>query len=149
MAAPWWVSFLATQSRLADQVFHNDAANPEWGLLNSRAEAYPAYYALWMWNTFFPSGSERVAVKTENTDLITLAVNTPTAHNVLIANPTEKEISVRVAIRGFAVLRQARVRLLEDPQKGVVLNDLPKSPFQNLTLKPAAVAVVQFIEPPK
>ncbi|HEX8834028.1 MAG TPA: hypothetical protein VF719_07490, partial [Abditibacteriaceae bacterium] len=149
ISSAWWVGFVGNQARLADQIFHNDAANPEWGLLDENARAYPAYYALWMWNTFFPVGSERVQATASHSSVTVVAVNTPTAHNVLLANTTSADLPVRVGIRGFPVLRAARLRIFEDPQQGVRFEDLPKSPFQNLVLKPYAVAVLQFIEPPK
>jgi hypothetical protein len=149
VSAAWWATFLSNASHLADQVFHNDAVNPEWGLLDEGSRAYPAYYTLWMWNTFIPSGSERVQTVSSRSDVAAMAVNTATAHNVLIANTTEKDVTVRVGIRGFPVLRAARIRLLEDPQRGVQFEELPKSPFQTVRLRPYAVAVLQFIEPPK
>ena len=36
-----------------------------------------------------------------------------------------------------------------DPTTGVRFVELPKSPFQTIILPPYAVAVLQFIEPPK
>ncbi len=137
---------------MADQVFHNDAVNPEWGLLDENAKAYPAYYALWMWNSFLPPGSVRVPATVSSGSVVAVAVNSPTAHNLLLVNTTESEVTVKVAIRGFPVLRSARIRIkdsIDDPQVGVRFEDLPKSPFQTIELKPYAVAVVQFIEPPK
>jgi hypothetical protein len=62
-ASAWWSSFLMNGSRLADQVFYNDAASPDWGLVNEAGSAFPPYYALYLWNTFFPGGSQRVGVK--------------------------------------------------------------------------------------
>jgi hypothetical protein len=80
---------------------------------------------------------------------VAFAANTPTAHNLMVANTTDNETAVRIAIRGFPVLRAARMRIFEEPQRGVRFEELPKSPFQTLVLKPHAVAVIQFIEPPK
>jgi hypothetical protein len=153
-AGAWWGSFLINGSRLADQIFHNDAANPEWGLLNERASAYHAYYALWMWNTFFPPGSVRVATKFTGAPggVQVLGVNTPTAHNALFVNTSDQAETLRLTIRGFPVLRQARARVLQDPldpATGVRFIELPKSPFQTIELPPYAVAVLQFIEPPR
>jgi hypothetical protein len=146
ISAVWWASFLTNQSRLADEVFHNDATNPEWGLLDANYSPNPAYGTFWLWNTFFPKGSQRVKVINSAPGLVTLAVNTPTAHNVLVANPTGEEVTAKVAIRGFPILRQARIRSLDGRSKEVVFGDLPKSPYQDLTLRPYAVAVLQFIE---
>ncbi|MDF2439924.1 MAG: hypothetical protein JWN98_908 [Abditibacteriota bacterium] len=150
-SAAWWTSFLGNASRLSDQIFHNDAVNPEWGLLNQGASAYPSYYALWMWNTFFPPGSVRAEVKIDSADIVGAACNTATAHNVLLANTSDREITARMTIRGFPVLRAARMRILQDPldpRTGVRFSDLPKSPFQTIKLASYAVAVLQFIEPP-
>ena len=149
VSAAWWISFISTASRVADQVFHNDAANPEWGLLDENSKAYPAYYALWMWNSFIPPGSVRVQAAVSSTAIAAVAANTPTAHNLLLVNTTENDVTARIGIRGFPVLRAARIRVLDDPQTGVRFEDLPKSPFQTITLKPYAVAALQFIEPPK
>jgi hypothetical protein len=152
IAASWWAQFLASGSRLADQVFHNDAVNPEWGLLTqvgTEYRAYPAYYSIWMWNTYFPSGSDRVTATSASPDVFVSACNTPTAHNVLLTNTTNREQTAQVAIRGFPVLREARIRIFDDPEKSVNLTTLPKSPFQTVKLAPYAVAVIQFIEPPK
>lgn len=152
VSAAWWLSFLANGSRIADAVFHNDAANSEWGFVNESGEAYPAYYALWMWNTYVPVGSTRVPIAAP-APLIAIGANVPAAagnvHNVIVANTSASEVPVRLAIRGFPVLRAARLRVLEDPRAGVRLSDLTKSPFQNFVLKPYAVAVFQFTEPPK
>lgn len=166
VAAAWWAAYLSSVSRLADQVFHNDAANPEWGLLSFGQEvgAYPAYYTLWMWNTFFPAGtgtkgSERVLTTVARGtsanaagpgDVAAFAVNTPTAHNLLLANTRDVDTTVRISIRGFPVLRAAYMHVLDDRTKNVQrFVRLPKSPFQTITLRPYSVAVIQFVEPPR
>ncbi|MBV9868340.1 MAG: hypothetical protein JO316_23545 [Abitibacteriaceae bacterium] len=149
VSAAWWLTFMSNASRISDQIFQNDAGNPEWGLLDESSRAYPAYYVLWMWNSFVPAGSQRVEVRVSRGDIVAVAANTATAHNLLLANTTDRDQTAKIAIRGFPVLRSARTRILEDPQKGVRFEDLPKSPFQTITLKPYAVAVLQFIEPPK
>ena len=149
VSGAWWAQFMASGSRLADQIFHNDAVNAEWGLLDSGARAYPAYYSLWLWNTFFPPGSARVVASSSSESLFVAAANTPTAHNLLLVNNSSAPQTAQVGIRGFPVLREARIRVFDDPQKTVRFGALPKSPFQTIELAPFAVAVVQFIEPPK
>lgn len=156
ISAAWWASYMGNASRLADQIFHNDSTNPEWGLLilGEKARAYPAYYALWLWNTYLPPGSERVQATTGSTSLAAFAVNTPTAHNLLLVNTTPEDTTAQITIRGFPVLREARIRVFDDPDptdplQVVRFEQLPKSPFQTIKLKPYAVAVLQFIEPPK
>ncbi|HEX8551360.1 MAG TPA: hypothetical protein VF681_07365 [Abditibacteriaceae bacterium] len=153
LSGAWWASFLATQSRFADAVFHSDAANAEWGLVNERGEAYPAYYALWMWNTYFPAGSARVPVSAP-APLVAIASNAPAnrtgrPHNVMLINTSGAEVPVRLGIRGFPILRAVHLRALEDARAGVRLAQLSKSPFQNITLKPYGIVVVQFVEAPK
>ncbi len=140
---------MSSGSRLADQIFHNDAVNPEWGFLDENARAYPSYYSLWLWNTFFPSGSKRVVSTSSSQAIFASAANTPTSHNLLLVNTTSAPQVARIGIRGFPVLREARLRLFDDPQQSVRFNTLPKSPFQTVKLQPYAVAVLQFIEPPK
>ncbi len=149
IAGAWWGQFLASGSRLADQIFTSDATVPEQGLLDASSKAYPAYYATWMWNNFFPSGSARVTPTTSSPAIFAAAANTPTAHNVLLVNTTSAPQNVQLGIRGFPVLRSARMRLFDDPRESVKFQDLPKSPFQTVRLAPFAIAVVQFIEPPK
>lgn len=149
ISGAWWAQFLSSGSRLADQIFHNDAVNPEWGLLDGSAFAYPAYRALWLWNTFFPYGSARVAVTSGNNAIYVSAANTATAHNMLLINTTNVAQTAKISIRGFPVLREARLRIMDDPLQNVRFEKLPKSPFQTIELAPYAVAVVQFIEPPK
>ncbi len=156
VSGAWWLSFLGNSSRVADAVFHNDATNAGWGLLNPQARAYPAYYAMWMWNTYAPRGSNRVLVTAPASGVAAFAVNAPVVagqprlHNVLLANTRGENTTVRVAIRGFAVLRAAQMQVLDNPEAGVRTDvALPKSAFQTVTLKPYAVAVVQFIEPPR
>jgi hypothetical protein len=39
--------------------------------------------------------------------------------------------------------------MYDNPQKQPYLLELPNSPYQTIQLAPYAVAVVQFIEPPK
>jgi len=162
VSAAWWANYLGTSSRLADQVFHNDAVNPEWGLLsfNKEVGAYPAYYSLWMWNNFFPAKSSRInalvtraprALANINAlDLSVVAANAPASHNVMLANTSRNDLTIRLSIKGFPILRAAVMHVLEDPAKGVRSPvPLPKSAFQTITLKPYSVAVIQFIEPPR
>lgn len=161
ISSAWWATFLGTSSRLADQVFHNDAVNPEWGLLsfNEKVGAYPAYYSLWMWNNFFPAKSSRINAVTTRAagagsvnaarDLSVVAANAPASHNVMLANTSRNDLTIRLSIKGFPVLRAAVMHVLEDPSKGVRSPvPLPKSAFQTITLRPYSVAVIQFIEPP-
>ena len=154
ISGAWWASLMSNGSRMADQIFYNDAANSDWGLLNDRFSAFPAYYAMWMWNTYLPPGSVRVGVKLTGAPrgLQISAVNTPTSHNTLLVNTSSEAVTTKMTIRGFTVLRQARMRVLQDPvdpTTGVRFVELPKSPFQTIILPPYAVAVLQFIEPPK
>jgi len=149
VSAAWWASYLANASRVADQVFHSDGSTPEWGLLDDASRAYPAYYALWLWNTFVPSGSTRVKADASNNDVLAMACNTATAHNLLLVNTTGEDKTAQIGIRGFPVLREARIRLYDDPRAQPMLSALPKSPYQTIKLAPYAVAIVQFIEPPK
>jgi hypothetical protein len=145
----WWAQFMASGSRLADQIFHVDAVNPESGLLDAGAQAYPTYYSLWLWNTFFPPGSARVVTTSSNPVVFVAGANTATAHNLLLVNNSNSTQTAQISIRGFPVLRQARIRVFDDPLQSVRFEALPKSPFQTIQLAPYAVAVVQFIEPPK
>ena len=156
ISGAWWLSFLGNSSRVADAVFHNDASNANWGLLNPEARAFPAYYALWMWNTYAPRGSNRVLVTNPPSGIAAFAVNAPVVanqprlHNVLLANTRDTNTTVKVSIRGFAVLRAVQMQVLDNAETGVRTDvALPKSAVQTVTLKPYSVAVVQFIEPPK
>ncbi len=152
-ASAWWSSFLLNGSRLGDQFFYESADSADWGLLNAQGNAFPPYYALYLWNAFCPEGSQRVPVKVSGDahGLQILGVNTPTAHNALFVNTSSEPQSVRLTIRGFPVLRQARIRVLQeplDPAQGITFTELPKSPFQSFKLPPYSTAVLQFIEPP-
>ena len=159
-SAAWWIAFMGTGSRVSDQIFHNDAANAAWGLLDAQPatpRAYPAYSALWLWNSYLPAGSERVQATSSNPVIAVTAANVPgpsgpPVHSVLLANLTDDEQTVKVAIRGFPILREARARVFDDLAAARALHTpqtLSKSPFQTLVLRPNAVALVQFIEPPK
>lgn len=156
ISGAWWLSYAGNASRVADAVFHNDAVNASSGLLNPEARAYPAYYAMWMWNTYAPRGSERVQVSAPSSGVAAFAVNVPhvtgvpRSHNVLLANTRDSDTTIKVAIRGFAVLRAVQMQALDNAESGVRTNVvLPKSAFQTITLKPYSIAVLQFIEPPK
>jgi hypothetical protein len=149
IAGAWWGEYLSSASRLADQVFHSDATTPEWGLLDESVRAYPAYYTMWMWNTYAPPGSTRAKTDTSNSDIQALGFNTATAHNLFLVNTQPEERTAQISIRGFPVLRSARIRIYDDARAQPRLESLPKSPYQTITLKPYASAVVQFIEPPK
>jgi hypothetical protein len=148
-AAAWWGTYLMNVSRLADQIFHNDATNPQWGLLDAQVRAYPSYYAMWMWNTFVPPGSQRVATEVRGDGITAMGVNSPTSHNLMLANTTNHAQTAKIAIRGFPVLRKARIWMYDNPQKQPYLMELPQNPYQTIEMAPYAVAVVQFIEPPK
>jgi hypothetical protein len=149
VSGAWWATYLASASRLADQVFHNDASTPGWGLLDENVRAYPAYYTMWLWNTYAPPGSVRAATTVSGGDVYALGFNTSTAHNLLLVNTQPEERTAKIAIRGFPILRQARMRLYDDPRTQPALVNLPKSAYQTIRLKPYATAIVQFIEPPK
>ena len=151
VAGAWWAEFLGSGSRLADQIFHNDATNPEWGLLlvQDKAQAFPAYYSMYLWNTYFAGGSQRVVADSANDAIFAVATNTKTAHNLMLVNTTALPQVAQVGIRGFPTLRQVRVHTTDDPSQGVRTAKLPNSPFQTLRLQPYSVSVVQFIEPPK
>lgn len=148
-AAAWWSTYLINVSRLADQIFHNDATNPQWGLLDAQVRAFPSYYAMWMWNTFVPPGSQRVATEVKGDGITAMGVNTTTAHNLVLANTTNHAQTAKIAIRGFAVMRKARIWMYDNPQKQPYLLELRNTAYQTIQLAPYAVAVVQFIEPPK
>ena len=151
LAGAWWAQFMGSGSRLADQVFHNDATNPEWGLLlvDNKAQAFPAYYAMYLWNTYFGGGTQRVVADSANDAIYAAATNTKTAHNLLLVNTTALPQVAQVGIRGFPTLRQVRLHTNDDPSKGIRTTNLPTSPFQTLKLPAYSVNVVQFIEPPK
>jgi hypothetical protein len=154
VAGAWWATFMSSSSRLADQVFHNDATNPEWGLLDQRAWAYPPYYVLWMWNKFLPPGSTRVLATARRgnaatNDVVVVAANTAASHNVFLANTRDRNTTVTLSIRGFPILRAATLHILDEPRVIRQSVALPKSPVQTLVLRPYAVAVVQFTEPPR
>ncbi|MEO6908568.1 MAG: carbohydrate binding domain-containing protein [Abditibacteriaceae bacterium] len=148
-AAAWWTTYLINVSRLADQIFHNDATNPQWGLLDAQVRAFPSYYAMWLWNTFVPPGSERVATEVKGDGITAMGVNSPTSHNLVLANGTDHAQTARIAIRGFPVLHKVRIWMYDNPQKQPYLLTLPNSPYQTIQMAPYAVAVVQFIEPTK
>ena len=151
VSGAWWAQFMGSGSRLADQIFHNDATNPEWGLLlvESKAQAFPAYYSMYLWNTYFAGGTQRVVADSANDAVYAAATNTKTAHNLLLVNTTALPQVAQVGIRGFPTLRQVRIHTTDDPSKGIRTARLPNSPFQTLRLLPYSVNVVQFIEPPK
>jgi hypothetical protein len=149
VSGAWWATYLASASHVADQVFHNESSTPEWGLLDEAGRAYPAYYAMWLWNTFVPPGSVRVRADAGNGDIAVTALNTATAHNLLLVNNTPEDRTAQIGIRGFPVLRQARIRIYDDPRAQPRLMNLPKSPYQTIELKPYATAILQFIEPPR
>ncbi len=151
ISSAWWAQFMGSGSRLADQIFHNDATNPEWGLLlvDSKAQAFPAYYAMYLWNTYFGGGTQRVVADSANDAVYAAATNTKTAHNLLLVNTTALPQVAQVGIRGFPTLRLVRIHTTDDPSKSIRTSNLPNSPFQTLELAPYSVNVVQFIEPPK
>ncbi len=151
IAGAWWAQFMGSGSRLADQIFHNDATNPEWGLLlvDSKAQAFPAYYSMYLWNTYMGGGTQRVVADSANDAIYVAAANTKTAHNLLLVNTTALPQVAQVGIRGFPTLRQVRMHTNDDPKSGIRTMKLPNSPFQTLRLLPYSVNVVQFIEPPK
>lgn len=151
VSGAWWAQFLGSGSRLADQIFHNDATNPEWGLLlvEQKAQAFPSYYAMYLWNTYFAGGTQRVVADSANDAIYAAATNTKTAHNLLLVNTTALPQVAQVGIRGFPTLRQVRIHTNDDSSKGIRTAILPNSPFQTLKLPAYSVNVVQFIEPPK
>ena len=151
VSGAWWAQFMGSGSRLADQIFHNDATNPEWGLLlvDQKAQAFPSYYAMYLWNTYFANGTQRVVADSASDAIYAAATNTKTAHNLLLVNTTALPQVAQVGIRGFPTLRQVRIHTNDDPSKPIRTANLPNSPFQTLKLPAYSVNVVQFIEPPK
>jgi hypothetical protein len=82
-------------------------------------------------------------------DVTVVAANTAAAHNVFLANTRDANITVKLSIRGFPILRSATLHVLDGPKGVREAVPLPKSPFQTIVLRPYAAAVVQFTEPPK
>lgn len=149
-SAAWWMSFLKAAGPHVNQVMVFNAAHESWGLLDEKGRAYPAYYALWMYSKFFPPGSAVVSTQSDNTNVLSLAVNTPTAHNVMLANLSDRPMNCRITAKGVGALRQVRGRFLEANGRGVRFEEhLPLLPTQDVPLPAYGVAVVQFIEPPK
>ncbi|MCS6862591.1 MAG: hypothetical protein NZT92_19990 [Abditibacteriales bacterium] len=149
-SAAWWMSFLKAAGPYVNHVMVFNAAHESWGLLDEKGRAYPAYYALWLFSKFFPAGSAVASARSDNPNVLPLAVNTPTAHNVMLVNLSDQPAHCRVAARGVGTLRQVRGRFLEAHGRGVRFEEhLPLIPTQDVTLPAYAAAVVQFIEPPK
>lgn len=150
LSAAWWMSFLKATGPYVNHVMVFNAAHESWGLMDEKGRAYPAYYALWMYSKFFPAGSAVVSAQSDNTNVLALAVNTPTAHNVMLVNLSDKPAHCRVTAKSVGTLRQVRGRFLEANGRGVRFEEhLPLITTQDVPLPAYAVAVVQFIEPPK
>ncbi len=150
LSAAWWMSFFKAAGPYVNNVMVFNAAHESWGLMDEKGRAYPAYYALWMYSKFFPAGSAVVSAQSDNTNALALAVNTPTAHNVMLVNLSDKPVNCRVTAKGVGTLRQVRGRFLEANGRGVRFEEhLPLTTTQEASLPAYAAAVVQFIEPPK
>ena len=153
----WWLTFMANASnRLTDQVWFNDATNAQWGLLNEDNLAYPAFHALWMWNNYAPRGSSFVGISRSNANALVFATNARMAgskatdapsHNVLLANVRGENTTLRLNIVGVKKLGAVSIRVLDNAKIGMRPPvELPRSATQSITLKPYAIAVVQFGE---
>lgn len=156
-AGAWWLTFMANASnRLTDQVWFNDATGAQWGLLNEDNLAYPAFHALWMWNNYAPRGSSFVGITRSDANALAFATNARMAsskpndapsHNVLLANVRGENTTLRLNIAGLPKLGAVSIRVLDDAKIGMRTPlELPRSATQIITLKPYAIAVVQFGE---
>jgi hypothetical protein len=150
ISAPWWMSLLKSADLHVNHVTIFNAGHESWGMLDTQGRAYPAYYALWLYSKFFPAGSALVSAQSDNSNVLTLSVNTATAHNLMLVNLSDKPAACRVTAKGLATLRQVRGRFLESDGRGIRFEEtMPISLTQDVPLSAYAVAVVQFIEPPK
>jgi hypothetical protein len=61
VAGAWWATFLGSSSRLADQVFHNDANNPEWGLLDERS--WPIHHTMFCGCGIIPAAGQHTSTR--------------------------------------------------------------------------------------
>ena len=161
----WWLTYLSNASnRLTDQVFHNDATDAQWGLLSEQNLAFPAFHAMWLWNNYAPRGADFVGVTpsvasntSSNVSVFATNARLPGAragdlptHNVLLANTRGENTTVKISIRGFAKMKSVTLRVLDDVKIGIRQPiELTKSATQTITLKPYAIAVVQWTEPAK
>jgi hypothetical protein len=149
-AAPWWMNFLKSAGMHVNHVIASNAGHETWGLLDDKGRAYPAYYALWLYSKFFPAGSSLVSAQSDSSSVLSFAVNTLTAHNVMLVNLSDKPATCRLTAKGFTTLRQVRGRFLEPMGRGIRFEEnMPPNATHDVALPAYGVAVVQFIEPPK
>ena len=145
-AAAWYARLMSTVALYVDAVFPYELTAPSWGLLNAEGRAYPAYYSLWIFGTYFPRGTSLYPSHSDGNAVSVLAGKTRTAHNVLLINQGEKTTVCNITVGGLKALKKVRIHLLEDGAPGIQYNELSAKPEQRVTLRQHSLAVLQFIE---
>jgi hypothetical protein len=109
-----------------------------------------------MWNNYAPRGSSFVGISRSNANALVFATNARMAgskatdapsHNVLLANLRGENTTLRVNIAGVKKIGAVSIRVLDNAKIGMRPPvELPSSTTQSITLKPYAIAVMQFGE---
>lgn len=146
LAAAWYATLLATCAPCTDAVFPVELTGPSWGLLDSRGRAFPSYYGLWMFTTYFPPGTTLIPTAASNDAVVVLAGKTRTAANVLLVNTGDRSVVCQVNADGLDTVSKVRIRLLESKSPGMQFNELSAKPNQRVALKGYSIAVLQFIQ---
>ncbi|HIE09770.1 MAG TPA: hypothetical protein EYP65_07985 [Armatimonadetes bacterium] len=144
-SAAWLASFLASTSREVDSAIYYDALRPGWGLLRGEKKT-PAYYALWLFSTYFPRGA-KACFRSSSGPGFCFAARTKTAGNVLLVNISDFPVKFTVAAFGMGRLRMCRARIYRASKNSILYVPLPLRRIQRLILGPRDVAVVQFVPP--
>jgi hypothetical protein len=117
----WWMAFLHTLSTSVDEVLQFKLCGDGWGLIDDDLLPTPAYWAVWMFNTFSPKGASVCKLTVEGSGISCIAVRTATSLNVLLANldSTLKQVEVKVSNRFAPQITMVRLRRIMPTGKSV------------------------------
>lgn len=146
----WWLAFLQTASPNIDEVIQFKLCGDGWGLLSDEFLPTPQYWAVWMFNTFSPKGSEMCKLTSDDPGIACHGVRTQTAVNVLVANVTDKPRRIEVRISQPFITKVSMVRLRRIMPSGEGISQptyevLPLKENAQFLLPGYAISVLQFV----
>ncbi|MCS7263624.1 MAG: hypothetical protein NZ805_02185 [Armatimonadetes bacterium] len=144
LGAAWLAALFVQMAGKGETLVHYKLAGDGWGLIDQFGEPQPIYWAVWICNTYFPTGTNLVTAATNLAPLLILAGKTPTANNVLLVNTSANNADVSLEAIGLEKVRTVRVRILRGKETPSYA-EMPPNSIVKVRLPAYGVGVVQFV----
>ncbi|HID07640.1 MAG TPA: hypothetical protein EYP10_10910 [Armatimonadetes bacterium] len=149
-AMAWWLTFLQTASSTVNEIIQYKLCGGGWGLIDDAGMPTPAYWAVWLFNIYAPRDSDICRLVSADGAIKGMAVRTPTALNVLMANVRSEPIRIEVTVEWRSAPHLKMVRLRRILPAGVSVSQptyeiLSRESTQRVLLPGYGIAVLQFV----